>query len=294
MMADDRTVKISQMELLNRIESALDTADAARLHGLERMVAVRDARARTLERGIARRVARSGEDDPSVRHAERRIERNRVVAEEFEPLRIAAAHALTEVDPSMATIQGAVLDERNRGIGGVVVTLVGARDQPLRGAPKVATGDDGYYELHVPPKFLESVVYVVVGSGPERRVLEEVPLELQPGEARFVVGRPAGVERVVRIDPEPPVRRGDRTGDERRAKLEEIDGIGRVSADKLRAAGIEDFEAVAEASIDRLAEILGPRVNAANVKKSAAGRVENDRKRRRRRQSPTPGVRRKG
>jgi len=280
-MTDDRTVKVTQKELRNRIESAFDTADAARVRGLERMSAVRNARARALERGIARRVARAGEDDPSVQHAARRMKRNRVAAEELEPLRIAAAHALTEVDPSMATIQGAVLDERNRGIRRAAVTLVGPRGEPLRGAPKAATGDDGYFELHVPPKFLESVVYVAVGSGPERRVLEEAPLKLQPGEARFVVGRPAGVERVVHIDAEPPVGPGDQPGDERRATLEDIEGIGRALADRLRAAGIKDLEAVVGTPTDRLSEILGPRVNAANVKRSAAEILRKEHERRR-------------
>ena len=274
-MPKQKSVKVSRQELKNRIESALEEADAARLRGLERIVSVRKARARALERGIARRAARGGEDDPAARRAKRRLERDRMATEELEPLRIATAHRLREVDPSTATIQGAVLDEHNRGVQGAKVTIVNTDGTSLPDAPTVTTDRDGYYELRLPPELLETELLVAVGAGVRRRVLKESKIELRAGEARFVVGRPAGVERITRIDREQPPG----PGEGRRYKLEDIEGVGRASAGKLRAAGIESIKAVVEAPPELLVEILGPRVDVEKVKKSATELLRKERER---------------
>ena len=179
-----------------QLESALEGLDDQRAGGFDRLLEVRRARGRALERGMERRLAQGGEKDPAARRMARRLERNRVAREELRPLAVLARKKPPAADADCWTVVGMALAEGNRGEEGATVTLVDAKGNKIRNAPRARVDLDGFYELKMPAKVAsEREVFVQVRKGRMTRLLNTSPLRQRPGSVDFVAGSAPGGRR---------------------------------------------------------------------------------------------------
>ncbi len=171
------------MQLLGQVTSGRVEA----LAGLKDLYAARQA---LLEHETLRLRRKLSDADPRVRQLEELMALNRVFANDLEgEIEMATAQPV-QVTPDQALVEGRIVDEKQRGIEKLVVTLEDANGKPLHKLGQAETGKAGYYALRIDHAELEKMskaaqgrIFVAVRTS-DGTLLDRTPepVSLQPGE----------------------------------------------------------------------------------------------------------------
>ena len=201
-----------------RLGEVMKDADDRRSSGLGRMLDVRKARGKALERGVARRLARRGENDSGAKLLAERLERNKATRTELNLVSVLSQQKPPEPDENRTLVRGVVLSAKNKGVAGAEVVLVDKNGIKLRNVEPAITEEDGTYQIWAPLKD-ERSAFVELREGRKKRRLTKTPLTLKPGGSVFVPGYAIGVERELREDRKEAVGQTLKTGLRKAAEL---------------------------------------------------------------------------
>jgi predicted flap endonuclease-1-like 5' DNA nuclease len=212
--------------------------------------------------GESQRLAgKYGADSPRVMATAQRAQKNAVILQQLQVEGELAAIPQQQQPDSGAVLDGRVVDAAYRGRSDLKVELV-RKDGTAVGVTGT-TDATGYYAVSMDQQTAQALakekeLYVQV-SDAKGTVLQraDTPLQVKPGAAVR-----SEVTVAVRTAPQSVIAgatviyRGSAAGG-KSTPLENIKGIGPVTAAKLRAAGIPDVEALLRTPGEKLVEIAG-------------------------------------
>ena len=251
-------------ELTRTLEELFESLRDSHLAALSDLAQIQTM-SRVLLQYEARRIdERFGEDHVRSRSVKASLEQNLDNIEGIGLELEVSGIEVAEAEENQTLIHGRVVDERSRGVGGLVVSISDEEGRTLTPFGRAETDASGYYALVVDPDALARVseaaregVFLTVRTGRGEIVHQEFePLTIAEGDRKTA---------------EVVLRREDLIGGTRRTEyrretgyeaseepdLEDVWGIGPKRADLLRRAGITSVRALSEAEDERLKDILG-------------------------------------
>jgi hypothetical protein len=275
--------QITEEEVIDKIDTSFDSMEKLRSEGLERIKLLHSIKNKALEKEQERLSTKLGAEHPRVKKMATRMQYSQGLFKDIDVEIEKAKIKFPSFDKNSWMVHGRVLDKDKNGIGGLTVGLYDEKGNCIKRLGYGCTDKQGYFSIiyrlkeGAESEVTESMKLFLYTSDRNYRILykDNEPLYLSIGQIDYreiylsegeICPPPESEKREV-----PPLK-----GEIGEIKLEDIEGIGTKSADKLRKAGIKDVKAFSEADDEEIKKILGD-VNVSELKKKLQNRLKKAR-----------------
>ncbi len=272
--------KFTEDEIIGKIDASFDSVDKLRLEGLEKVRVFHSIKDKALGREHKRLSEKFGEDHPKVKKISAKIRYNQDLFKDLDVEIEKANIKAPSFDKDSWMVHGRVLDKESKGVKGLTVGLFDGKGRWIKELGYGCTDELGYFSITYTQQGREeqdnqeSMELFLYVSDKNHKVLykDSRPLYLKIGQIDY---REIYItDEEICSAPEPGIREIPPRKEEFGVfKLDKISGIDPKSAEKLRKAGIKDFEAFIEADEEKIKKILG-NVDVGIMKKEAISLIE--------------------
>jgi len=149
MINKDTTQKIPSAEIIKGLNDGINNADSRRVDGLTQLHGIRIAKENQYEREYKRLSEKLGNNHPRVLVLNEKRVLNTDFADTLEKHAARASIEVPDSDDRSWILHGRVMDKQEKGLPGLIISLVDARKNPLENIDSVTTDREGHFKISV-------------------------------------------------------------------------------------------------------------------------------------------------
>lgn len=149
MINRDTTQKIPSAEIVKGLNDGINNADFQRINGLVQLHGIRTAKENQYEREYKRLSEKLGDTHPRVLALNEKRSLNTDFADTLEKHAARASVKVPSPDDKSWILHGRVMDKEEKGLPGLIISLVDAKKNPLENIDSVTTEREGHFKISV-------------------------------------------------------------------------------------------------------------------------------------------------